>query len=107
MGMPPEREEILKQYKKENLKRIPLNVKKEEYERLIMHAQLSGVSVSRYIKNVVKAKMDEEDKEIAKKKEAEEKKKKEEFWRELGSPFGESMEIYARMDRNRHKHTRW
>lgn len=51
--MDDERKEYLKQYKKNNLKRISLDVKEDFYEQVKLAAKIDGVSVSRYIKGLI------------------------------------------------------
>lgn len=51
--MDDERKEYLKQYKKNNLKRISLDVKGDFYEQVKLAAKIDGVSVSRYIKGLI------------------------------------------------------
>lgn len=51
--MDDERKEYLKQYKKENLKRISLDVKEDFYDQVKLAAKIDGVSVSRYIKGLI------------------------------------------------------
>lgn len=48
------------QYVKENMKRIPLNVRKEEYEAIKTAADKHGESVSGYIKESIKMRMSSE-----------------------------------------------
>lgn len=48
------------QYAKENLKRIPLNVQKEQYEQLKAAAGASGEKVNTYIKKAVSTRMESE-----------------------------------------------
>ena len=52
------------QYRKEHLKRVPLDMQKKDYERLKAHAFMAGVPVNKYIKESIKARMDKEDKKL-------------------------------------------
>ena len=45
------------QYAKQNLKRIPLNVKKEKYEEIQTAATAVGESVNGYIKKAIDARL--------------------------------------------------
>ena len=63
--MDEERKEYLKKYKKENLKRIELNVKSEDYERIKLAAETDCVSVSRYIKALIEADLEKKENGIA------------------------------------------
>ena len=44
-------------YAKENLKRVPLDLKKEEYERLSMAAKSVGMSINGFIKAAINEKI--------------------------------------------------
>ena len=59
-----ERREKFEQYRKEKLKRVPLDMQKTEYERLKVHAQMKGMTVNGYIKETLKERMDKEDKQL-------------------------------------------
>ncbi len=50
------------QYAKEKLKRIPLDVQKDEYVTIKSHADKQGESVSGYIKKSIRTRMENEDK---------------------------------------------
>lgn len=63
--MDEERKEYLKKYKKENLKRIELNVKSEDYEKIKLAAETDCVSVSRYIKALIEADLEKKENGIA------------------------------------------
>ena len=56
-----ERKEKFEQYRKEHLKRVPLDMQKKDYERLKAHAHMRGVPINRYIKEAVTTRMDKED----------------------------------------------
>lgn len=45
-------------YRKENIKRIPLDVQKEKYEEIATAAEKAGIPVNRYIKNAIDEKME-------------------------------------------------
>jgi len=53
--------EKLKEYKKENIKRVPLDVSYEFYTRLLQHSALDGRSVNGYIKRSLETIMNMED----------------------------------------------
>ena len=44
-------------YAKENLKRVPLDLKKEEYERLSMSARSENMSINGFIKKAIEEKI--------------------------------------------------
>ena len=44
-------------YAKENLKRVPLDLKKEEYERLIDAAKSANMSINGFIKQAINDKI--------------------------------------------------
>lgn len=50
------------EYAKKNLKRIPLDVQKEEYENIKVAADKAGEKVNSYIKGAIKQRMDQEGK---------------------------------------------
>ncbi len=56
--MSTNRSEYMKQYAKENLKRVPLDLKHEEYDKLKAAAANVGESVNRYIKESIKRRID-------------------------------------------------
>lgn len=64
MEMSKERREYLKQYKKERLKRIPLEVPFDFYERIKAAAKLDGMPVNRYIKAAIIRDIQEKKREI-------------------------------------------
>ena len=51
--MDDERKEYLSRYKKDNLKRIVVNVKIDDYDKIKLAADMEGASVSRYIKSLI------------------------------------------------------
>lgn len=48
------------QYAKNKLKRIPLDVQKEKYDKIKAAAVIAGESVNRYIKNAISQRMERE-----------------------------------------------
>ena len=59
MAMTEERKEYLYQYQKEKLKRVPLDLKKSDYEN-VAAASEKGLSVNGYIKEAIWEKMERE-----------------------------------------------
>lgn len=59
--MNDQQKEKLKEYKKDNLKRIPLDVTHDFYIRILQHAGLDGRSVNGYIKRSLEIMMSMED----------------------------------------------
>lgn len=71
MSMSKDRQEYLKEYRKNNLKRIPLDVPFDFYEDIKLAADIENMSVNRYIRFVInkdlakkKNEVDEEEKEL-------------------------------------------
>ena len=54
------RKESMMKYAKENLKRIPLDVQKVEYDKIKAAADQAGEKVNAYIKEAIKQRMDRE-----------------------------------------------
>ena len=54
------RKESMMKYAKENLKRIPLDVQKAEYDKIKAAANNVGEKVNQYIKEAIKQRMDRE-----------------------------------------------
>ena len=54
------RKESMMKYAKENLKRIPLDVQKAEYDKIKAAADMAGEKVNAYIKEAIKQRMDRE-----------------------------------------------
>lgn len=54
------RKESMMKYAKENLKRIPLDVQKAEYDKIKAAADQAGEKVNAYIKEAIKQRMDRE-----------------------------------------------
>ncbi len=48
------------EYKKKNIKRVPLDMQKTDYEQLAACAASAGISVNGYIKQAIKEKMQRE-----------------------------------------------
>lgn len=65
MVMQDKRKEYLKEYRKKNIRRIPLDVDHDFYIRVQQHAYSDGRSVNGYIKRVLTLAMDREDRESA------------------------------------------
>lgn len=53
MALTTQRKEYIYQYAKENLKRIPLDVPKSDYEEIKAHASSNGESVNGFIKRAI------------------------------------------------------
>ncbi|MBQ7491471.1 MAG: hypothetical protein IJT76_02570 [Clostridia bacterium] len=60
MSITDQRKEYLYGYQKEKLKRIPLDVQKEQYERIKAAADAAGESVNGYIKRAIDERMERE-----------------------------------------------
>lgn len=60
MSITDKRKETMYKYAKENLKRIPLDVQKGQYEQIKIAAETSGEKVNAYIKKAVSARMESE-----------------------------------------------
>ena len=60
MAKTEDRKEYLYKYQKEKLKRIPLDVKKEDYECLASAASAAGQSVNGFIKQAIAEKIERE-----------------------------------------------
>lgn len=52
----------LEQYKKEHIKRVPLDMQKTLYDRLKAHAVMIEIPINRYIKESIIERMNKEDK---------------------------------------------
>lgn len=63
--MDEERKEYLKQYRKDNLKRIALDVRSDVYEKIKLAAEIDNMSVSRYIKALITADLEQKENSIA------------------------------------------
>ncbi len=48
------------QYIKDNIKRVPLDVQKDQYERIKSAADIAGESVNGYIKKAIEERMERE-----------------------------------------------
>lgn len=60
MSITDQRKEYLYGYQKEKLKRIPLDVQKEQYERIKAAADAAEESVNGYIKRAIDERMERE-----------------------------------------------
>ena len=60
MSITDQRKEYLYGYQTEKLKRIPLDVQKEQYERIKAAADAAGESVNGYIKRAIDERMERE-----------------------------------------------
>lgn len=60
LAMTEERKEYLYQYQKEKLKRVPLDLKKSDYEKVASAANEKGMSVNGYIKEAINEKIERE-----------------------------------------------
>ena len=60
MPITDQRKEYLYEYQKEKLKRIPLDVQKDQYEKIKAAANAAGESVNGYIKKAVDERMERE-----------------------------------------------
>lgn len=47
-------------YKAENIKRVPLDMQKSEYEELRLAAEAAGEKVNQYIKKAIRNRMEED-----------------------------------------------
>ena len=63
--MDEERKEYLKQYRKDNLKRIALDVRPDVYDKIKLAAETDNMSVSRYIKALITADLEQKENSIA------------------------------------------
>lgn len=63
--MDEERKEYLKQYRKDNLKRIALDVRPDVYDKIKLAAETDNMSVSRYIKALITADLEKKENSIA------------------------------------------
>ena len=58
MPLSEKRKESMYKYAKENLKRIPLDVPKSEYEKIKSYSEASGESVNGFIKRAISEAME-------------------------------------------------
>lgn len=58
MPLSDKRKESMYKYARENLKRIPLDVQKEQYDKIKAAAEAEGESVNGYIKRAVDERME-------------------------------------------------
>ena len=62
MALTEKRKESMYKYARENLKRVPLDVQKETYEKITAAAKSAGMSVNGYIKQAITEKMENDEK---------------------------------------------
>lgn len=62
MAMTEQRKEYLYAYQKENLKRVPLDMRKSEYDELKAAAEAAGMKVNGFIKAAINEKMERDGK---------------------------------------------
>ena len=60
MPMTEKRKESMYEYARKNIKRVPLDVQKEQYERIKAAADAAGESVNGYIKRAIDERMERE-----------------------------------------------
>lgn len=58
MPITEKRKETMYEYAKKNIKRIPLDVQKDQYERIRAAAERAGESVNGYIKRAIDERME-------------------------------------------------
>ena len=58
MAITEKRKDSMMEYAKKNLKRVPLDVQKEHYERIKAHAEGRGETVNGFIKRAVDSQME-------------------------------------------------
>ena len=58
MAITEKRKDSMMEYAKKNLKRVPLDVQKEHYERIKTHAEGRGETVNGFIKRAVDSQME-------------------------------------------------
>lgn len=58
MPITEKRKETMYEYARKNIKRIPLDVQKDQYERIRAAAERAGESVNGYIKKAVDERME-------------------------------------------------
>ena len=61
MAITEKRKDTMMEYAKKNLKRVPLDVQKEHYERIKAHAEGHGETVNGFIKRAVDSQMERDD----------------------------------------------
>lgn len=62
MALSEQRKEYLYDYQKSKLKRIPLDVPKEKYEKIASAASIAGESVNGYIKKAIDNRLESDNK---------------------------------------------
>ncbi len=60
MPITEKRKESMYEYARKNIKRVPLDVQKEQYERIKAAADAAGESVNGYIKKAIDERMERE-----------------------------------------------
>lgn len=60
MPITEKRKESMYEYARKNIKRVPLDVQKEQYERIKAAADATGESVNGYIKRAIDERMERE-----------------------------------------------
>ncbi len=65
MAMTEQRREYLYAYQKENLKRVPLDMRKSEYDALKAAAEAAGMKVNGFIKMAIAEKIEREGGRVA------------------------------------------
>lgn len=60
MPITEKRKESMYEYARKNIKRVPLDVQKEQYERIKAAADAAGESVNGYIKRAIDERMERE-----------------------------------------------
>ena len=60
MAITAKRKETMIEYAKRNIKRVPLDVQKDQYERIKTAAEMAGQSVNGYIKKAIDERMERE-----------------------------------------------
>ena len=60
MTVSQKQKESAYKYKKNNIKRVPLDMQKKEYEKLLIAAESVGMSINGFIKQAIAEKMERE-----------------------------------------------
>ena len=67
MAISEKKKQYDSQYKVRNIKRVPLDMQKSDYEKLVAAAAAAGMKVNRFIKEAIADKMKEEEKNMERK----------------------------------------
>lgn len=67
MAISEKKKQYDSQYKVRNIKRVPLDMQKSDYEKLVEAAAAAGMKVNRFIKEAIADKMKEEEKNMERK----------------------------------------